>query len=146
MYTFLKRTAMYPMETTFDGPTAEVVCARRAGSNTPLQALTSLNDEVFVEAAQALAKRVVDEGPADVNARAAEVFRRCVARSPDEVELKQITDFYQQQLKRFEDKKLDASAVASAAGRADKARLPELAAWTTVARSILNLDETVTKE
>jgi len=150
MYTFLKRTAMYPMETTFDGPTAEVVCARRIRSNTPLQALTTLNDTVFVECAQAMAKRVVEECPSDdATARAAEVFRLCVARRPDPTELKSIVDFYEAQLKRFQaDKKLDPAAVALADPKNEPrgTKVDELAAWTTVARSMLNLDETVTKE
>ena len=150
MYTFLKRTAMYPMQTTFDGPSADVVCARRIKSNTPLQALTTLNDEVFVEAAQALARRVIEETPAaDAGKRAEQVFRLCVARRPDEAELKAILDFYQAQLKRFrEDKTLDPAVVAlrDPAKKPQGMDLPELAAWTTVARSVLNLDETVTKE
>ena len=150
MYTFLKRTAMYPMQTTFDGPTAEVVCARRIKSNTPLQALTTLNDEVFVEAAQALALRVMEDEPsASAGERAAQIFRLCVSRRPDEVELKAVTDFYEAQLKRFrEDKTVDPAAVAlrDPAKKPQGMDLPELAAWTTVARSILNLDETVTKE
>jgi hypothetical protein len=150
MYTFLKRTAMYPMQTTFDGPTAEVVCARRIKSNTPLQALTTLNDEVFVEAAQALARRVMEEEPsASAGERAAQIFRLCVSRRPDEVEMKAVMDFYEAQLKRFrEDKTVDPAAVAlrDPAKKPQGMDLPELAAWTTVARSILNLDETVTKE
>jgi mono/diheme cytochrome c family protein len=149
IYTYLKRTSMYPMETTFDGPTAEVVCPRRARSNTPLQALTTLNDTVFVEAAQALARRVMKDAPAGVPDRATEVFRLCEARKPDQFELKTITSFYQQQLQRFESRKLDPSEVALADSpdiKVDKKNLPELAAWTAVARSILNLDETVTKE
>jgi hypothetical protein len=143
---------MYPMQTTFDGPTADVVCARRIKSNTPLQALTTLNDVVFVEAAQALARRVIEETPPTASAgeRAAQIFRLCVARRPDDVELKAIVDFYEAQLKRFrEDKAVDAAAVALGDPAAKKPQgmdLPELAAWTTVARSVLNLDETVTKE
>jgi len=150
MYTFLKRTAMYPMQTTFDGPQAEVVCARRIKSNTPLQALTTLNDEVFVEAAQALAKRVMEEEPsASPVQRATQIFRLCVSRQPDEVETKAIMDFYDAQLKRFrEDKTVDPAAVAlpDPKKKPQGMDLPELAAWTTVARSVLNLDETVTKE
>jgi uncharacterized membrane protein/mono/diheme cytochrome c family protein len=149
MYTFLKRTAMYPMELTFDGPTAEVVCPRRIRSNTPLQALTTLNDTVFVEAAQAMARRVLEDAPDDTEARAEEVFRLCVARKPDPVELKSIVDFYEQQRERFKtDKKLDPAAVALAdpKQKPKDMDIADLAAWTTVARSMLNLDETVTKE
>ena len=148
MYTFFKRTAAYPMELTFDGPTAEVVCPRRSRSNTPLQALATLNDTVFIEAAQAMAKRVVDETPDDPVARATAVFRLCVARAPDKTELQDICKFYTAQLNRFSEKSADPASVALAnpAMKPENENLPELAAWTTVARSILNLDETMTKE
>jgi hypothetical protein len=146
MYTFLKRTAMYPQVPTFDGPTAEVVCARRIRSNTPLQALTTLNDVVFVEAAQALAKRVVESVPDDAAQRATEIFRLCVARPPDKTELNEICSFYLAQLERLKEKKLDPSVIAIADAKSLNVDINELAAWTTVARSILNLDETVTKE
>jgi hypothetical protein len=89
------------------------------------------------------------DAPAGVPDRATEVFRLCEARKPDQFELKTITSFYQQQLQRFESRKLDPSEVALADSpdiKVDKKNLPELAAWTAVARSILNLDETVTKE
>jgi hypothetical protein len=152
MYTYLKRTAMYPAVQTFDGPSAEVTCPRRSRSNTPLQALTTLNDTVFIEAAQALAKRVMQSDAKNAADRAAEVFRLCNARSPDDVELKSIVSFYQAQLARFRDKDkktgLDAAAVAANDSKMapKNVDLPELAAWTTVARAVLNLDETVTKE
>ena len=152
MYTFIKRTALYPQIPMFDGPTAEVVCARRIKSNTPLQALTTLNDIVFVEAAQALAKRVVDNVSNDPAKRATEIFRLCVARPPEKAELQQICDFYDAQLKRMKDpdkkKGLDPAAIALADPKnvPQNTDIAELAAWTTVARSILNLDETVTKE
>jgi mono/diheme cytochrome c family protein/uncharacterized membrane protein len=149
MYTFLKRTAMYPMETTFDGPTAEVTCPKRPRSNTPLQALTTLNNEVFVEAAQALARRVMSGDATDAAGRAAEVFRLCLSRRPDATELKAVLGFYEKQLERFQSKQLDPAAVAMQDPKQPPPQgmdLPELAAWTTVARSVLNLDETITKE
>src|SRR2546423_13803595 len=152
MYTYLKRTAMYPAVQTFDGPAAEVTCPRRIRSNTPLQALTTLNDTDCIEAAQALAKRVMQSGSTDANARAAEVFGLCNARPPDDAELKSIVNFYQALLARFRDpdKKtgLDPAAVALNDPKLapKNVDLPELAAWTTVARAVLNLDETITKE
>jgi len=148
MYTYFKRTAAYPMQITFDGPTAEVVCARRVRSNTPLQALTTLNDTVFIEAAQALARRVMESSDDDPKARAAEVFKLCVARPPDDIERKSIVDFYQKQLERFRSKSLDPVAIAVNDPKRVPAGMdmPELAAWTTVARAVLNLDETITKE
>jgi hypothetical protein len=144
MYTFFKRTSPYPGLTVFDAPSSELVCARRIRSNTPLQALTVLNDQVFVEAAQAMAKRVMDEAP-DAKSRAIRVVRLCLSRAPDDMELEQITSFYEAQYKRFISGDANPNAVA---GVEDKSPLdlPERAAWTTVCRAILNLDETVTKE
>ena len=78
--------------------------------------------------------------------RAAQVFRLCVARQPNDKELKMITDFYNAQLKRLEEKQLDAKKLAMADAHKSGKDAIELAAWTTVARTILNLDETVTKE
>jgi uncharacterized membrane protein len=148
LYTFLKRTAMYPGLTVFDAPTSEVTCVRRIRSNTPLQALTTLNDDVFVEAAQALGRRLV-ESASDPRGRIALAFRLCVGRHPDETETKEVEAFYTAQLARFRDKSADAAAVALADPKAKPPEgmdLPEVAAWTTVARAILNLDETVTRE
>ena len=148
LYTFLKRTSPYPGMTIFDGTTADVTCMRRLRSNTPLQALTLMNDQVFVEASQALARRVVTEGPADVIGRARLVFRLCTSREPDALELDRVVAFHGRQLARFASKNADAAAVAvsEAVPPPPGADLNDLAAWTTVARALLNLDETVTKE
>lgn len=140
LYTFSKRTAPYAMFTTFDGPSGEVCVARREVSNTPLQALTLLNDPVFLEAAQALGRRSAAE-PGSVEARAAALFRRCVSREPGGDERSSLVQFYHSQKARFARKELDALAVAGP-GPGDTV---ERAAWTVLARAILNLDETVTK-
>jgi uncharacterized membrane protein/mono/diheme cytochrome c family protein len=147
MYTFLKRTALYPGLTTFDAPTAEVTCTRRIRSNTPLQALTTLNDTVFVEAAQHLAQRLVKLNT-DVDARIREAFRLCIARPPEAKEVEKVKGFYESQLKRFKDKSADPMPVAGVDPKNPPAGMDvtELAAWTTVSRAILNLDETVTRE
>ena len=144
MYTYQKRTTPYPMLITFDGPTSDVTCTRRNRSNTPLQALTTLNDVVYVEAAQRMAQRVIDQTP-NCNAaqRATLAMRLCTGRSPDDDEVKRIIAFYNVQLQKFTEKKADPAAVAGVSGRPD---LPELAAWTLVCRSVLNLDETLTKD
>ncbi|MGB7160618.1 MAG: PSD1 and planctomycete cytochrome C domain-containing protein [Tepidisphaeraceae bacterium] len=149
LYTYLKRTQMYPGLMVFDAPTSEVVCARRIRSNTPLQALTTLNDAVYVEAAQALGRRIVEEVQTeDVEARVRQIFRLCVARAPEPKEIEQIAAFYETQLKRFRDKTADPAPVALPDPKVVPAGmdLPEVAAWTMVARTMLNLDETVTKE
>ena len=144
MYTYQKRTTPYPMLITFDGPTSDVTCTRRNRSNTPLQALTTLNDVVYVEAAQRMAQRIIDETPdCDVSQRATLVMRTCIGRTPSDDEVKRVIAFYDAELQRFEDKKADPVAVAGTSGRSD---MPELAAWTLVCRSVLNLDETLTKD
>jgi hypothetical protein len=150
LYTFLKRTSPYPGLTTFDAPTGDVACARRVRSNTPLQALTTLNDAVFVEAAQALAGRVVREVPAsdDPAPRVRRAFRLCLSREPDAEEVATLSAFYKQQAARFRGGGADAQKVAVS----DAVKLPagadvnEVAAWTMVSRALLNLDEAVTKE
>src|SRR5262249_35258967 len=138
--TFSKRTAPYAMFGTFDAPSGEACVARRELSNTPLQALTLLNDSVFVEAAQALGRGAA-AGAGPVEARATEIWRRCLVRRPSERELKMLVDFYEVQKRRFASKELDAAKVAGP-GEGD-AR--ERAAWTVLARVVLNLDETIVK-
>jgi hypothetical protein len=149
MYTYLKRTAMYPGLVTFDEPSSELVCPRRNRSNTPLQALTTLNDEVFNEAARAMAARLMKDIPADdAKARAEYAFRLCLSRRPADDELTQIVSFYDAQLSRFKTKNADAVKLTmiDPANPPKNIDVNELAAWTTVSRAILNLDETVTKE
>jgi mono/diheme cytochrome c family protein/uncharacterized membrane protein len=148
LYTYLKRTALYPGLTTFDAPTAEVTCTRRIRSNTPLQALTTLNDTVFMEASQQLARRLIKSALPDPDSRIREAFRLCTARAPDEKELTQVKTFYESQLKRFKDKAADPMPVAAVDPKNPPTDMDinELAAWTTVSRAILNLDETVTRE
>jgi hypothetical protein len=140
LYTFSKRTAPYAMFTTFDAPTGEVCVARREVSNTPMQALTLLNDQVFVEAAQALGKTITAL-PGSDSERLAILFRRCLTRPPSAQETAMLLKFYSDQKARFEKKELDAAKVAGPGDGDINAR----AAWTTTARSLLNLDEAVTK-
>ncbi len=157
LYTFLKRTSPYAAFITMDAPTSDTTCLRRERSNTPLQALTMLNDAVFVEAARALARRVVRETPEPTaEARITYAFRLCLGRVPRPEEASRISAFHDDQLARFRSGELDAARVAGAKtdgppaspllAVADGADLNDLAAWTTVARVLLNLDETVTKE
>ena len=148
LYTYLKRTSPYPAMLTFDAPTSDTTCVRRPRSNTPLQALTLLNDKVFVEASQALARRVLKEAPAgDATARAKLAFRLCTGREALADEVAEVAAFYDAQLARFRDGSADAAAVAvsEALPAPAGADLPELAAWTVVSRALLNLDETITK-
>jgi hypothetical protein len=141
LYTFSKRTAPYAMFNTFDAPSGEACLARREVSNTPLQALTLLNDTVFIEASQALG-RTLAEQPGSVENRAASLFRHCLTRPPSDGELAMLVKFYRDQKQRFVNKELDAGAAAGA-GEGD---VSERAAWTVVARALLNLDEAITRD
>ncbi len=145
IYTFIRRTVPYPSLTTFDAPSREFCTVRRIRTNTPLQALTTLNDPAFFEAAQALARRMmVDTGP-DPSARVNYGFRRCVSRRPSPEELDRILAFYREQLDRFQ-KDTEAGRKVVKDYADPTLNVPELAAWTTVSNVLLNLDETVTKE
>lgn len=140
LYTFSKRTAPYAMFTTFDAPSGEACCPRREMSNTPLQALTLLNDVVFVEIAQALGKMMMGRKET-MEGRLRYLFQRCATRPPSSTEMTLLSRFFETQKRRFEAKELDAKAIAGE-GEGD---INERAAWTVLARSILNLDEVITK-
>jgi hypothetical protein len=141
LYTFSKRTAPYAMFTTFDAPSGEACVARREVSNTPLQALTLLNDTVFLEAAQALG-RLAAAQPASDEDRVKFLFRRCITRPPSADEIALALKFYHEQRQRLVSKELNATTIAGP-GDGDA---NERAAWTVTARALLNLDEVITKE
>ncbi len=147
LYTFWRRTAPYAAFMAFDAPSREVACERRPRTNTPLQALATLNDKAFVEPAQALARRMMSEVKASEKERAIHGFRLCVARGPNDVELAALIKLYNVSLEKY--KKDAASAKALAVGTLPEPPkdmdLAELAAWTVVANVLLNLDETITK-
>ncbi len=146
MYTFFRRTSPYPMLLTFDAPDANVCDALRERSNTPLQALTLLNDEVFVECAQALARRIFAETGCDcVEMRLALAFRLCLAREPTEQELSILQQLHDRLLEECE---ADPEAARWFAGEAlpEGIEPAEAATWVGLARTILNLDEFVTRE
>jgi hypothetical protein len=149
MYTFWKRSVPYPSLLVFDEPNADFSCTRRIRSNTPLQALTTLNDQVFVEAAQGVALRAWREGGADDRSRVVYAFRLCTARQPDEFELQQLLKLLEEQ-KRFFDGKTAAAVYVSSSGELNNLPadidLHKVAPFTVVARVILNLDETITRE
>jgi hypothetical protein len=140
LYTFSKRTAPFAMFTTFDAPSGEVCVARRDVSNTPLQALTLLNDPAFTEAAQALGRMMVAR-QGSVAERVDYLFRRCLSRPPSPQEAAALVKFYETQKLRFENKELDAAKIAGA-GAGD---VKERAAWTALARALFNLDEMIVK-
>jgi hypothetical protein len=134
LYTFWRRSAPYPAFTTFDAPSREYCTVKRIRTNTPLQALTILNDPAFFDMARALGRRARSEGGVAV------AFRLCVARLPKPAELERLQKFFEQQRDRFS-KEPEASKLVNN-GEADA----ELSAWVMVANVLLNLDETLTKE
>ncbi len=148
MYTFWKRSLPFPTLVAFDAPTAETSCTRRVRSNTPVQALTTLNEKTFVEAAQAMGLRVLQQGGPDNSSRARFAFRLATGRAPTDKELKSLLHFWEEQYQYFENRTASALSVALA----DPKNVPpdvnvhKVAAWATVSRAILNLDETVTRE
>lgn len=150
LYTFRRRSMPDPALGNFDSPSGDISCARRLRSNTPLAALTGLNEPIFVEAARGLALRALEEGGADDGARVERAFFLCTARRPTDEEKRELLAFLADQRKRLADGWLDAREIAT--GKPDT--LPKLpdgttpqdaAAWTLVSRVLLNLDETVTK-
>jgi hypothetical protein len=142
MYTFIKRTAPYATFVLFDGPTSDIACIRRERSNTPLQALTLLNDPVYQEAAGALADRLLKEAPKSVDDRIRHAYRIVLGRHPSPHESAMIATFYNQQLDRAQKGELGNKPKSGKGPGLD----PEKQAWTAVARALLNLDETITKE
>jgi hypothetical protein len=148
MYTFSKRSLPFPAMVAFDAPSGETSCPRRVRSNTPLQALTTLNEKTFVEAAQAMALRIVKECSGDDRAKATYGFQLCTGRKPAKSELDSILKFWREQFDYFEDR----TAAAVTVALPDTKQLPpdlnlhKVAAWAMVSRALLNLDETITKE
>ena len=151
LYTFRRRSTPYPALTVFDAPIGEASCVKRSRTNTPLQALTGLNETIFVECARALGKRAIVEGGKTDAERLTYAFRLCVARKPTADELAILSGLLEKYRKRFADAPANAAEVATGE-KGPKAKLPDgvtypdWAAYTLVARVILNLDETVTKE
>jgi hypothetical protein len=140
LYTFSKRTAPYALFGTFDGPSGEVCVAKREVSNTPLQALTMLNDQAILDAAQELGRQAV-RMPGSAAERVNVLFRRVLTRPPSSEETQLLTRFVSAQQQRFEKKELDAGAVAGTG----QGNVNERAAWTALARVLFNLDEAITK-
>ena len=140
MYTFFKRTAPYPDLVTFDCPDANVANVRRSVSNTPLQALTTLNAKTFSEAAQTLAKKITLHPEAAKRSDAEkmdQLFKTCLLRGADPTESKALLALLKTSRETFESRPQEAEKFA-----AD----PELASWTAVARIVLNTDEFITRD
>jgi len=122
----------------FDAPTREYCVVRRPRTNTPLQALVTLNDPHFVEAARGLARRVLEQEPGQ---RIPFAFRVALARAPKPDEVKILQDTYQQELADFQNDHSSAEKLS----RSSSTDSAEVAAWTAIASMIMNLDEFLTK-
>ena len=151
LYTFFQRTSPYPMLMTFDTPDSNECAVRRLTSNTPLQALTLWNDPAFVEAAQALGSRVVREVPGLASdevtrQRARRAFEVCLARSPDSQEEAALVALYRRQLALCSKDTKAATTLVGSQTASPETPAAELAAWISVGRAILNLDEFITRE
>ncbi|HXG60324.1 MAG TPA: DUF1553 domain-containing protein, partial [Planctomycetota bacterium] len=143
LYTFWRRSIPYPSMATFDAPDRNVCTVRRLPTNTPLQALVTMNDPVYVEASQALARRIVAEGGAGPRERAAYGIRRCLARAARPGEIDRLVALYEEARARYAADPARARAMATdPIGPApEKTDVVELAAWTVVSNVLLNLDE-----
>jgi hypothetical protein len=150
IYTFRYRSLPYPVLQTFDAPNGDFSCVQRLRSNTPLQALASLNEVLFLEAAQALARRAIEHGKTDAE-RISYAFRSCVSREPDPEEVNELKQLLSRQKSYIAEGWINPAELGTGKGDAPK-KLPnkatptELAAYTVVSRVLLNLDETITKE
>ncbi len=148
MYTFWKRTAPPAQMLVFDAPDREKCTVRRLTTNTPLQALVLLNDPTYLEAARVLAARAMREAGKEAARRASFIFEAATQRPPEKRELAILTKLAEKQLAAYTRDAKSASEVLKAGESPLDATLKpaELAAWTTVASAVLNLDETITKE
>jgi hypothetical protein len=148
MYTFWKRTAPPPVMATFDAPDREKCAARRPVTNTPLQSLALMNDPAFIEAARALAERMISDGGTSSAKRIASGFRRVTARNPASKEMRILQDLARLQLDNYKRRPEDAAKLLEIGSTKSASSAPpgELAAWTMVASAIMNLDEAITKE
>ncbi len=150
LYTFARRSSPYPSFMTLDATSREFCTVRRVRTNTPLQALTLMNDEAFFEAARALARRVIAEAPGDEaldhvlpRTRAARAFRWATSRTASQREIDTIVGSYARQLAHYSTRP-EAAAHVMQAPEGSREVVVE-AAWTLVANALLNLDEVVTK-
>jgi hypothetical protein len=150
LYVFRFRSVPYPMLQTFDAPNGDFSCVRRLRSNTPLQALVSLNETTFMECAQELARKTLAEGGSSDAERINFAFRRAVARPPTDTERTELLTLLEKQLQYIADGWVNPYELAT--GKNQLPQLPagttpvQLAAYTVVSRVLLNLDETITKE
>ncbi len=148
LYTFARRTAPYPSMTAFDSTSRELICTRRARTDTPLQALTTLNDPQFVEAAVGVAARMLREGGKTDADRIAYGFLLCLGRHATQPEVATVLDLINAERKDYAgNDEATTKLLADAPGvNHDNLDPHELAAWSIAGNVLLNLDETITRE
>jgi hypothetical protein len=148
LYTFWRRSGHYPSFATFDAPSRKVCRVKRSRTNTPLQALVTLNDPVYVETAQALARRLMQEGGASPRDRIDYAFRLCLARPAKSAEIETMLGLYKDALAEYEDEPRAAKQMATEprGPLPDGLAVDKAAAWTVVANAMMNLDEFLTRE
>lgn len=147
MYTFWKRTCPPVQLSTFDAPDRETCTVRRARTNTPLQALVTLNDPTYLEASRKLAERILRDAPPDLDGRLSYLFRMVTCRNPTDRELTILTRIWEQQQSYYHrHSHLIEPLLSIGESPVDKSvDSLELASWTMVASGVLNLDETITR-
>jgi hypothetical protein len=147
VYTTWRRSNPYPSMSTFDAPNRDTCIVRRARTNTPLQALVTLNDPVYIEAAQGLARRMIEKGGATTADKATFGFRACLVRPPSEPEVQRLVKLYEDAKTKFANNVGKANLFATnPLGPLPKGMdVFEAAAWTVVANVLLNLDEMLMK-
>jgi hypothetical protein len=148
VYSFWKRTVPPPSMTIFDAPTREFCVVRRPVSSTPLQALALLNDEMYMETARKLAERMMKEGGPSAVARLSYGFRLAAARTPSDTELAALEAGLNGRRDQYRKDRAAAEKLLTAGEAARDPALDavELAAYTTTASVILNLDEVITRQ
>ncbi|MFK7777605.1 MAG: DUF1553 domain-containing protein, partial [Gimesia sp.] len=148
IYTYWKRSAPPPNMQIFDAPTREKCTIRRPRTNTPLQALVTLNGIQFVEAARQLAERILKEGGNTKEQKITHAYLLAIAREPRTSEQEVLLNVYQESLKHFQENPKAAEELMQVGetSRDEKINVTQQAAWTVVANMILNLDETLTRE
>jgi hypothetical protein len=147
LYTFWRRTVPYPSMATFDAPSREACTVRRIRTNTPLQALVTLNDPVYVEAAQAFARQIVREAKGSTADRARHGLKICLVRPPQKRQIEAVSQLYESELAHYRKHPNEAKQIATEPLGAlpEGMKTDELAAWTIVANVLLNLDGVLTR-
>lgn len=145
MYIFFQRTTPYPMLMTFDAPDSNICCTRRERSNTPLQALTLLNDPVFYECARSLGKQLASDAEQSAEHTIQWGFRRCLGRDPQSGEQKRLMRLYSEAHRHFLNFPAEAQTLVGKANLSHS-QFANAAAWIVLARTLLNVDEFYTRE